>query len=61
MTTYTKDNHTVIKADADHFLMRKDGTIYGIEISLGSYGSADNYEELPLNQWPEDPIDNEIE
>ena len=64
MTTYEKDNHTVIKADEGNFLMRKDGNIYGIEISLGTVDRAEYYEELPMSEWPqteEEPIDNETE
>jgi hypothetical protein len=64
MTTYKKDNHTVIKADEGNFLMRKDGNIYGVEISLGTVDRAEYYDELPISDWPqaeEEPIDNETE
>lgn len=53
MTTYFKDNHTVIKADENKFLMRKDGQVYGEEISLGVYSNAENYDELPMTEWPD--------
>ena len=63
MTTYTKDNHTVIKADEGNFLMRRDGNVYGFEISLGCNDNAGNYDELPVSEWPtenEETEDNEL-
>lgn len=52
MTSYIKDNHTVITAGEGKFLMRRDGVVYGKSISLGCYDLPDNYDELPLSELP---------
>ena len=64
MITYKEGNHTVIKAEEGSFLMRRDNSVYGVEISLGTVDKAEYYDELPMSEWPqteEEPIDNETE
>jgi hypothetical protein len=53
MTSYTKDNHTVITAGDGKFLMRRDGAVYGKAISLGCHDLPENYDELPLSELPD--------
>jgi len=52
MTTENKNGYVIIKADDGKFLANKDMTLYGFEIILGIYDSPDNYNELPVEQFP---------
>lgn len=52
MTIKTED-YTIITASEGYFLTNNNG-IYGVQIVLGKYDSPENYQELPLSQWPDD-------
>ncbi len=59
-----QSGHTVITADEGNFLMRRDGEVFGISLSLGINDSAEHYDELPLSEWPEgvySPVEQEVE
>ena len=63
MKSYIKDNHTVIEADDGKFLMLRNGSDLAKSFSLGCYDRAENYDELPMEEWPQNDenVDNEIE
>jgi len=64
MTITEKDKHVVITADNGNFLRKKDGSVYGESISLGTLSRPEDFEELSMSEWPqteEEPIDNETE
>jgi len=51
MRTETKE-YKVLTADEGYFLSNSDGSVYGIQIVLGEYDSAENYREVPLSEYP---------
>lgn len=52
MKTKTHE-YITITAEEGYFLTNHKG-LYGTEIVLGANDSPDNYEELPLSEWPEE-------
>lgn len=61
MTTSTHNNHIVIKADEGFFLRSRLTGAYGKEMSLGCYDTTENYDELPMSEWPEEDNGETIE
>lgn len=59
MKTQTHE-YITITAEEGYFLTNHNG-LYGTEIVLGANDSPDNYEELPLSEWPEEPDIQESE
>lgn len=55
--TIKTENYTVITANEGYFLTNNNG-IYGVEIILGKYDSPENYQELPLSQWPDNDVED---
>lgn len=55
MTIDNKDGHVIIRADEGKFITNGDMTLYGLEIILGKYDLPENYQELPIEQWPIEP------
>lgn len=56
MKSYIKDNHVVIEAEEGNFLVLRDGSEYSKAFSLGIYDKAENYDELSMLEWPEEPV-----
>lgn len=59
MKTQTHE-YITITAEDGYFLTNHNG-LYGTEIVLGANDSPENYEELPLSEWPENEAASQVE
>jgi len=54
MTISEKFGHELITAQEGFFLRNRNNGLYGRGIILGIYDRPENYDELPMSEWPEE-------
>lgn len=55
MTTRKKFGRQMIVAADNMFLRNRNNGLYGQSILLGIYDRPENYDELPMSEYPEEP------
>lgn len=56
MTITEKFGHQMITAGNGFFLRNRNSGLYGESIILGIYDRPENYDELPMSEYPEEPV-----